>query len=66
MGTAYETDIVAWACEQAELLRSGNFSAIDVDHIADEIDDVGRSEPPPAHGPSSKCSTTISGPIDKV
>jgi hypothetical protein len=44
MGTPYETDVVAWACEQAELLRSGNFSAIDVDHIAEEIEDVGRSE----------------------
>jgi hypothetical protein len=44
MGTPYETDVVAWACEQAELLRSGNFSAIDVEHIAEEIEDVARSE----------------------
>jgi hypothetical protein len=44
MGTPYETDVVAWAYEQAELLRSGNFSAIDVEHIAGEIEDVGGSE----------------------
>jgi hypothetical protein len=44
MGTPYETDVVAWACEQARLLRSGDFSAIDVEHIAEEIEDVGRSE----------------------
>jgi hypothetical protein len=44
MGTPYETDVVAWAREQAELLRSGNFSAIDVEHIAEEIEDVAGSE----------------------
>jgi hypothetical protein len=30
--------------EQVALLRAGNLSAIDADHIADEIDDVGKSE----------------------
>jgi hypothetical protein len=44
MGTPYETDVVAWAYEQAKLLRSGNFSAIDVEHIAEEIEDVARTE----------------------
>jgi hypothetical protein len=44
MGTPYETDVVAWAVEQAELLRSGNFSAIDVEHIVEEIEDVAGSE----------------------
>lgn len=44
MGTAYKTDVVAWANEQAALLRSGNFSAIDIEHIAEEIEDVGKSE----------------------
>ena len=44
MGTAYETDIVAWANEQAALLRSGDMSAIDIEHIAEEIEDVGKSE----------------------
>jgi hypothetical protein len=44
MGTTYETDVVAWANEQAALLRSGNLSAIDALHIAEEIEDVGKSE----------------------
>jgi hypothetical protein len=44
MGTAYETDIVAWANEQAALLRSGRLSALDVLNIAEEIEDVGKSE----------------------
>ena len=44
MGTSYEKDVVAWANEQAALLRAGEFSAIDVEHIAEEIEDVGKSE----------------------
>jgi hypothetical protein len=44
MGTSYEKDVVAWASEQAALLRAGEFSAIDASHIAEEIEDVGKSE----------------------
>jgi Domain of unknown function DUF29 len=44
MGTAYEADVIAWANEQAALLRSGQLSAIDIEHIAEEILDVGKSE----------------------
>ena len=44
MGTSYETDVVAWANEQAALLRSGKISEIDALHIAEEIEDVGKSE----------------------
>lgn len=44
MGTRYEQDVVAWAREQAELLRSGKLTALDVEHIAEEIEDVGKSE----------------------
>jgi hypothetical protein len=40
----YNTDIVAWAREQARLLRAGRFDALDIEHIADEIEDVGKSE----------------------
>ncbi len=41
---SYGTDIVAWAGEQARLLRAGRFDALDIDHLADEIEDVGKSE----------------------
>jgi hypothetical protein len=44
MGTTYEQDVVAWAKEQAALLRAGKLTAIDIEHIAEEIEDVGRSE----------------------
>jgi hypothetical protein len=44
MSSTYENDIVAWANEQAYLLRSGKLSAIDIEHIAEEIEDVGKSE----------------------
>lgn len=44
MGTAYENDVVAWAQEQAHLLRLGQFTALDIEHIAEEIEDVGKSE----------------------
>ncbi len=42
--SAYEKDVVLWAQEQAALLRSGQFSKLDVERVADEIEDVGRSE----------------------
>jgi Domain of unknown function DUF29 len=44
MPTAYKTDVIAWANEQAAFLRAGNFSALDIEHIADEVEDVGKSE----------------------
>lgn len=44
MGTSYEKDVVAWAKEQAALLRAGQFSALDIEHLAEEIEDVGKSE----------------------
>ncbi|MDR0781146.1 MAG: DUF29 domain-containing protein [Pseudomonadales bacterium] len=42
--TSYDKDVVAWAAEQAALLRAGKFSALDVEHLAEEIEDVGKSE----------------------
>ncbi|KAG0163435.1 hypothetical protein DFQ30_000171 [Apophysomyces sp. BC1015] len=42
MGTSYEKDVVAWSNEQAALLRAGQFSALDIEHLAEEIEDVGR------------------------
>jgi len=40
----YEADIVTWSKEQAGLLRSGRFDLLDIEHIAEEIEDVGKSE----------------------
>lgn len=41
---SYDKDINAWANEQARLLRAGRFDLLDVEHIAGEIEDVGKSE----------------------
>jgi hypothetical protein len=40
----YESDVIAWANEQAAFIRAGRFDMLDLEHIADEIDDVGKSE----------------------
>jgi hypothetical protein len=44
MSTTYDKDVVAWSKEQAALLRAGRFSELDIEHIAEEIEDVGKSE----------------------
>ena len=41
---SYEADIVAWANEQAWLVRNKKFELLDIEHIAEEIEDVGKSE----------------------
>ena len=44
VSASYDGDVVAWSIEQARLLRVGRFDLLDVEHIADEIEDVGKSE----------------------
>jgi hypothetical protein len=43
VGESYEQDLVLWANEQAALLRAGRFSELDIEHVADEIEDVGKA-----------------------
>jgi len=40
----YDEDFYAWTVEQARLLRSGEFSSIDVENVAEEIESLGRSD----------------------
>ena len=40
----YETDLYSWAKRNAALLRNGRLSEIDVEHIAEELEDMGKSE----------------------
>ncbi len=42
--TNYDTDFYAWANEQAVLLRSGKLREADIEHIAEEIESMGRTE----------------------
>ncbi|MEI6985158.1 MAG: DUF29 domain-containing protein [Rhodospirillaceae bacterium] len=40
----YGRDFYAWANEQAAFLRAGNLAAADIEHIAEEIESMGRTE----------------------
>ena len=40
----YEADVAAWANEQAWLIRNKKFELLDIEHLAEEIEDVGKSE----------------------
>jgi len=40
----YDHDLCAWAEANAALLRSGCLSAIDTAHLAEELEDMGKSE----------------------
>jgi hypothetical protein len=39
----YESDFYAWAKAQAELLRTGRLDELDVEHLVEEIEDLGNS-----------------------
>jgi hypothetical protein len=40
----YDRDFYAWANEQAALLRAGQLAQADLEHIAEEIESMGRTE----------------------
>ena len=42
--TTHETDFYAWTNEQVQLLKTGQLNQIDWQNIAEEIEDMGRSE----------------------
>ncbi|MCE3608312.1 DUF29 domain-containing protein [Massilia sp. P8910] len=44
MADLYDTDVVAWAYQQAALLRARQWSALDFDNIAEEIEGVAKAE----------------------
>ena len=41
---AYDEDAYAWAFEQARFLREGRFDLLDIEHLADEIENVAKTE----------------------
>ena len=41
---SYETDFYAWTQQQAELLRQGQVTQLDVIHLLEEIEDMGQSQ----------------------
>jgi hypothetical protein len=40
----YEQDFFAWACHNAALLRSGRVAEADLEHLAEEIEDMGKAQ----------------------
>ena len=42
--TLYDRDFHAWANEQAALLRAGRLSEVDIEHVAEEIESMGKTE----------------------
>ena len=40
----YDRDFYAWANEQAGLLRAGKLTQADIEHIAEEIESMGKTE----------------------
>ncbi|HEX8613275.1 MAG TPA: DUF29 domain-containing protein [Telluria sp.] len=43
MASLYDEDVLAWSIEQAALLRERRWSALDIQNLAEEIEDVGNS-----------------------
>lgn len=43
-GNLYDQDFYAWSQEQAGLLRAGKLTQADIEHIAEEIESMGKSE----------------------
>lgn len=44
MSVRYQDDVVAWAVEQVGWIRAGRFDLLELERIADEIEDVGKAE----------------------
>ena len=44
MAVHYEHDAYAWALEQAGLLRAGKLEQLDLEHLAEVIESMGKSE----------------------
>lgn len=44
MPTHYDQDTYAWALEQASMLRSGKLDQLDTEHLAEEIESMGKTE----------------------
>ncbi|TVQ08918.1 MAG: DUF29 family protein, partial [Leptolyngbya sp. DLM2.Bin27] len=41
LATLYECDIALWSDRMVDLLRQGKFDQLDVEHLIDEVGDLG-------------------------
>lgn len=44
LSALYQTDYAAWANRTAELLRGGRFAELDIEHLLEELGDMGKRE----------------------
>jgi len=42
--SSYDTDFFEWTQETAELIRSGRLDEVDLEHVAEEIEDMGKRD----------------------
>jgi Domain of unknown function DUF29 len=42
--STYDTDFYAWAQQQAQALRAKDWAALDLDHLAEEVEDLRKTE----------------------
>jgi hypothetical protein len=42
--TLYDTDFVEWTAHTAQLVREGRFEELDLENLAEEIEDLGKSD----------------------
>lgn len=42
--TLYDTDFVEWTARTAQLLREGRFEEVDLENLAEEVEDLGKSD----------------------
>ena len=40
----YDTDFFEWTVRNAELLRAGRVEEVDIEHVAEELEDMGKSQ----------------------
>ncbi|WP_448216232.1 DUF29 domain-containing protein [Endozoicomonas sp. 2B-B] len=43
MSDLYDTDFYSWSLQQAELIRQGRFSELDLDNLIEEVEDMGKA-----------------------
>ncbi|MDJ0600999.1 MAG: DUF29 domain-containing protein [Crocosphaera sp.] len=44
MKKLYDIDFNLWSQQQAQLLREGKFNELDIEHLIEEVEDLGKSE----------------------
>jgi hypothetical protein len=42
--TLYDTDFAEWSARTAELVRAGRLEEVDLEHVAEEIEDLGKRD----------------------